>query len=96
MGGPLDLDSAVAMLQGGVKFGDVFPCVPAADRDALRRAFITDMNCGPEPKGGRKAVPKCGSLPPSGNPCKKCGCELVRGGKCLYCPLGCGSEGECS
>lgn len=95
--GHLDLDSAVCMLQGGVSFGDVFPSVPSADRDALRRVFVTDPNCGPTPKSGvRKPIPRCNSLPPSGDPCRICGMGMVRSGKCLYCPNGCGSEGECS
>lgn len=91
--GRLDLDSAVAMLQGGAAFGDVFPCVDPGDRDALRRAFCFDPNCGPRPLSKKApAVPQV----TTGDACKKCGGMLVRAGKCLYCPLGCGSEGECS
>lgn len=88
--GNLDLDSAVCVLQGGCEFGDVFPSVAPADRDELRRVFVTDPNCGPRP---RSTHPQ---LPASGNGCKKCGGMMVRAGKCEYCPQGCGSEGECS
>lgn len=90
----LDLDCAVALMQGGVRFGDVYPDVAPADRDELRRVFVTDPSCGPRQKSETATRPVLPTA--TGDTCKKCGGMLVRAGKCLYCPLGCGSEGECS
>lgn len=94
----LSLDAAVCMLQGGCRFGDVQEQVALADRDALKRAFVLDPACGPEPKGGRKPIPKCPPKPnaeASDQLCPRCGGFMVRTGTCLTCQS-CGeSSGGC-
>lgn len=85
-------------------FGDVYPLVAEADREELRRFFCFEFDARaarnwtpPSPPPVTiTAGPDVKTLPPSGNPCRKCGAGMVRGGKCQYCPFGCGSEGECS
>lgn len=86
----MTLIEAQAVIQSGGLFADVYPQVPAKERPELRRWYCYDYD-GPSDR--RKLLPHSVS---SGNPCKKCGAVMVWGGKCQYCPMGCGSEGECS
>lgn len=81
---------AKAAIEAGARFGDVFPRMASEGEGRYLKEWFTKQHRWQPSAAAMKM------MPPSGNPCKKCGCELVRGGKCLYCPMGCGSEGECS
>lgn len=99
----MTLEDAQAQAMIGVRYGTLYPQL---ENDQARRMFqawwpwATAYIKPAQPVSNVLSQEQRGvDKPPpvlSGNACKTCGGGLVRGGKCEYCPYGCGSEGECS
>lgn len=105
----MNLNDATRMIDGGVKFGDVFPFLddPEGDGDKLRAHFCWGPGGRPaaavsvrpaKPAGLMpKAVETARAMGYEGDPCGNCGAlKMKRTGPCLTCDA-CGqSSGGCS
>lgn len=99
----MTLENAQTLALNGHSFGDVYPKLSDTDAAVFKGWWLQEQRVPVRrlsPQGIRMAkidtalngVPRVSS----GNVCKNCGGNMIRAGKCEYCPLGCGSEGECS
>lgn len=84
-----------------IRFGDVFPFVAEADRDALKHAFVYRTQAAqPAPRALPPATNGGGAVARvqgyEGSPCEQCGAmKVVRNGACLLCRE-CGATTGCS
>lgn len=85
----IQLDDAKDALRRGAEYGQVWPLLAEADRDALAAWFVRT-------RGLPNLAARHGTQAGSGEGCPKCGCLMVRTGTCLTCQA-CGeSSGGCS
>lgn len=106
----LTLTEAVSMLDGGAKFGDVYPYLEdsQSDGERLRMYFVygrlpeprmcADPENTPLPQGWLKTPPKeqmhLSSIP-TGDMCRHCGGLTTRTGTCVTCQSCGDSSGGC-